>query len=146
MTVREYEQVLQKDPADTDAFLALRRAYREAGKFEKLVTLYECRAQALDDRPKSAELFYLAGEVRLDHLGDPAGAEVDLAHAVDRDPGHLKATKRLKDIYRENGRTAEYMTMLEMEAAAAVNTKDPARVAELQAEMGQLYNTHFVRI
>src|SRR5262249_24538245 len=33
-----------------------------------------------------------------------------------------------------------------MEAAAAVNGKDPARVAELQVEMGQLYNTHFVRI
>ena len=39
------------------AFLGLRKAYREAGKFDKLVTLYEGRAQAIDDPPKAAELF-----------------------------------------------------------------------------------------
>ena len=48
----------------------------------------------------AAELFYLAAEVRLDHLDDVSGAEADLAHAVARDPTHLKATKRLKDIRR----------------------------------------------
>jgi golgin subfamily B member 1 len=145
-TVREYEQVLLKDPAHTEAFLALRKSYREAGKFDKLVTLYECRAQAIDDQPKAAELFYLAAEVRVDHLQDVEGAETDLAHAVDRDPNNLKATKRLKDMYREQGRTPEYMTMLEMEAAAVVRTKDPARLAELQTEMSQFSTLHLARL
>lgn len=145
-TVREYEHALNRDPADNDAFLALRKAYREAGKFDKLVTLYETRAQAISEPAKAAELFYLAAEVRVDYLSDVSGAEADLAHAVDRDPSHLKATKRLKDMYREQGRTPEYMTMLEMEAAAIARTKEPARIADLQAEMGQLWSSHFAKV
>jgi len=39
---------------------------------------------------------------------------------VSRDASHRKAAKRLKDIYREQGRTDEYLTMLEMEAAAVM--------------------------
>ena len=145
-TVREYETALQRNPADTEAFVALRKAYRQAQKHDKLVTLYETRAQAIEDGPKAAELFYLAAELRIDQLGDAEGAEVDLANAVDRDASHIRAAARLKDIYREQGRTADYMTMLEMEAAAVARTRDPARIAELQSEMGQLFVNHFARL
>ncbi len=143
-TVREYEQTLQQDPAHTDAFLALRKAYREAGKLDRLVTLYECRAQAVGDAAKAAELFYLAAEVRSDHLNDAAGAEADLAHAVAQDPSNVKAAKRLKDMYRQQQRTAEYMTMLEMEAAAVAQSKDPTHLAELGSEMAQFAGQHLV--
>ena len=57
---REYEQALQREPGHNEAFLSLRRTYREAGRFDKLVTLYETRAQAIADQTKAAELFYLA--------------------------------------------------------------------------------------
>ena len=115
---REYEQALQREPGHNEAFLSLRRSYRESGRFDKLVTLYETRAQAISDQAKAAELFYLAAEVRIDHLSDVGGAEADLAHAVSRDATHRKAVKRLKDLYREQGRSSEYLRMLEVEAAA----------------------------
>jgi tetratricopeptide (TPR) repeat protein len=145
-TVREYEAALQRNPADTEAFVALRKTYRQAQKHDRLVTLYETRAQAIEDNAKAGELFYLAAELRLDQLGDPEGAEADLVNAVDRDPGHIRAAARLKDIYREQGRTADYMTMLEMEAAAVARTRDPARLAELEAEMSQLFLNHFAKL
>jgi tetratricopeptide (TPR) repeat protein len=145
-TVREYEAALQRNPADTEAFVALRKAYRQAQKHDRLVTLYETRAQAIEDNAKAGELFYLAAELRIDQLGDAEGAEADLVNAVDRDPGHIRAAARLKDIYREQGRTADYMTMLEMEAAAVARTRDPARIAELEAEMGQLFLNHFAKL
>ncbi len=145
-TVREYEAALQRNPADTEAFVALRKAYRQAQKHDRLVTLYETRAQGIEDNAKAGELFYLAAELRLDQLGDAEGAEADLVNAVDRDPGHIRAAARLKDIYREQGRTADYMTMLEMEAAAVARTRDPARIAELEAEMGQLFLNHFAKL
>ena len=44
---REYEQALQREPGHNEAFLSLRRSYRESGRFDKLVTLYETRAQAI---------------------------------------------------------------------------------------------------
>jgi golgin subfamily B member 1 len=143
---REYEQVLQTDPGNHDAFVALRKSYRESGRFDKLVTLYETRAQAIEDQAKAAELFYLAAEVRLDHLSDTAGAEADLAHAVSRDAGHRKAAKRLKDIYREQGRTAEHLTMLEMEAAAVAQAQDQQRLAELKTEAEQASSAEIQRI
>jgi tetratricopeptide (TPR) repeat protein len=145
-TVREYEAALQRNPADTEAFVALRKAYRQAEAHDKLVTLYETRAQAIEDGVKAGELFYLAAELRIDQLGDAVGAEADLANAVDRDPGHIRAAARLKDIYREQGRMPDYMTMLEMEAAAVARTRDPARLAELQSEMSQLFVNHFGKI
>ena len=48
-TLREYEQALERDPTLNEPFLALRKAYRESGTWDKLVTLYELRAQALTD-------------------------------------------------------------------------------------------------
>ena len=145
-TVREYEAAMERNAADTEAFVALRKAYRQAQKHDRLVTLYEARAQAIEDNAKAGELFYLAAELRLDQLGDREGAEADLVNAVDRDPSHIRAAARLKDIYREQGRTADYMTMLEMEAAAVARTRDPARLAELESEMSQLFLNHFARL
>jgi tetratricopeptide (TPR) repeat protein len=143
---REYEQALQREPGHNEAFLFLRRIYRESGRFDKLVTLYETRAQAIPDQAKAAELFYLAAEVRIDQLSDVSGAEADLAHAVSRDATHRKAVKRLKDIYREQGRSAEYLNMLEVEAAALGHAKDAARIAELRAEIERAYGQNIARI
>ena len=143
---REYEQALQHEPGHNEAFLFLRRSYRESGRFDKLVTLYETRAQAIPDQAKAAELFYLAAEVRVDHLSDVAGAEADLAHAVSRDATHRKAVKRLKNIYREQGRAGEYVNMLEVEAAALGQSHDTARIDELRAEIDRAYGQHIARI
>ena len=145
-TLRDYEQALERDPTLDEPYLALRKAYREGSVWDKLITLYEMRAQALTDPVKASELFYLAAEVRLDHMDDAEGAEADLANAVHRDPSHIRATARLKDLYREQGRTGQYMEMLELEAAAVARSRDPVRIAELQAEMGQLFVNHFARL
>ena len=142
-SVLEYESALERDPSDTEAFVALRKAYRQAKQHDRLIVLYEKRAQAIDDGAKAAELFYLASELRLDQLGDVAGAEADLANAVHRDPNHIRAAARLKDLYREQDRTTDYMVMLEVEAAAVSRTRDPSRLAELQSEMKQLFVNHF---
>ena len=136
-TLREYEQALQTDPTLTEPFLALRKAYGESKTWDKLITLYELRAQALDEGPKASELFYLAGEIRLDHMDDPEGAEADLAHAIDRDPENLKAAQRLKHLYRQQARLSEYMAMLEVEAAALARSRDATRIADLDRELGQ---------
>ena len=143
-TVREYEAALQRNPADTEAFVSLRKAYRQAQKHDKLVTLYETRAQAIEDHAKAGELFYLAAELRIDQLGDAEGAEADLVNAVDRDPTHIRAAARLKDIYREQGRTADYMTMREMEAAAVARTPagPPGRAGSAD---GELFLNHFAK-
>lgn len=142
-TVREYEAALSKNPADTEAFVGLRKAFRQSKEYDRLITLYETRAQAIEDGAKAAELFYLAAELRLDQLGDVEGAEADLANAVHRDASHIRAAARLKDLYREQGRTGEYMEMLELEAVAVARSRDPQRLEELASEMGQLFVNHF---
>jgi tetratricopeptide (TPR) repeat protein len=137
-TLREYELALQRDPAADEPFRALRQAYRESGKFDKLVTLYEARGQALEDGPRASELFYLAAEVRIDQLGDQEGAEADLMHAVDRDPDNLKAVDRLKLMFREQGRVPDLLTVLEIEAVAAARIREASRISALQSDIGRL--------
>lgn len=145
-TLREYELALQRDPAADEPFRALRQGYREAAKFDKLVTLYEARAQALDDGPKASELFYLAAEVRVDQLADQEGAEADLMHAVDRDPDNLKAVDRLKLMFREPGRLSDLLTVLEIEAGAATRVRDANRISALQAELSRLEAQQLARL
>jgi golgin subfamily B member 1 len=140
-TLREYESAFESNPDDTQAFLALRKVYRERRKFDNLVTLYETRAQSLTEDAKSADLFYLAAEVRIDHLADSAGAEIDLRHALDRYPAHVKAAERLKLMFRDQGRARDYMTMMEIEAGAVVQSQDNQRRALLQQELAQLFST-----
>ena len=53
-TVREFEQAFLEDPSHQPAFLALREAYREKQRFDKLVTLYESRAQCSTDDDEAA--------------------------------------------------------------------------------------------
>ena len=140
-TLREYESAFESNPDDTQAFLALRKVYRERRKFDSLVTLYETRAQSLSEDAKSADLFYLAAEVRIDHLEDLAGAEIDLRHALDRYPAHVKAAERLKLMFRDQGRARDYMTMMEIEAGAVVQSQDTQRRTLLQQELAQLFST-----
>ena len=115
-TVREYEAAMERNAADTEAFVALRKAYRQAQKHDRLVTLYEARAQAIEDNAKAGELFYLAAELRIDQLGDAEGAEADLverrrprpvAHPRGRAPeGHLSRAgphRRLHDDAGDGG-------------------------------------------
>ena len=40
-TAREYEAALERNPADTEAFVALRKNYRHAKAHDRLITLYE---------------------------------------------------------------------------------------------------------
>ncbi|MCG5055911.1 MAG: tetratricopeptide repeat protein [Myxococcales bacterium] len=145
-TVREFEQAFQDDPSLQPAFLALRKAYREKQRFDKLVSLYESRAQVLADEDEAAELYYLAAEARLEHLADAQGAETVLQYALERKRSHVKAAERLKLLYRDQGRTSEYLTMLEMTAAAVVETGDAQRRATLDAEMSQLFARHIERL
>ena len=51
-------------------------------------------------------------------------------------PTHIRAAARLKDIYREQGRTADYVAMLEMGTAAVARKRDPARIARSQRRWG----------
>jgi tetratricopeptide (TPR) repeat protein len=145
-TVRDYEQAFQQDPSQEPPFLALRKVYREQREFDKLVSLYEERAQAVAEDAKAADLFYLAAELRADHFQDAAGAETDLLHALERYAEHNRSAERLKLLYRDQGRTNDYMTMLELEAAAIVKTGNAKTRAKLEAELGQLDAAYLARL
>jgi golgin subfamily B member 1 len=141
--LREYEQALEGDPTLDEPFLFLRKAYTDARQWDKIVTLYELRAQSLTDGPKASELFYLAAQVRMEHLSDEEGAEADLAHALDRDPDNRAAAQVLKAMYRQAGRLVEYMQVFEMEASALARHPDSDRRLALSIELGHFCQETF---
>ncbi|MDX2020518.1 MAG: hypothetical protein SF187_09770 [Deltaproteobacteria bacterium] len=137
-TVREFEQAFADDPTHQQAFLSLRKAYGEKQRFDKLVTLYESRAQATTSDEEAADLYHQAAELRIDQLADAANAETVLQYALQRLPGHPKASDRLRALYREQERMSDYLTMLEVTAGQVVESGQPDRRAALNAELGQL--------
>jgi len=137
-TVREFEQAFQEDPTHQQAFLSLRKAYGEKQRFDKLVTLYESRAQSAESDEEAADLYQQAAVLRIEQLGDSNNAEIVLQYALQRLPGHVLASDTLRSLYREQGRVSDYLTMLEVTAGQVVESNDAARLASLNAELTQL--------
>lgn len=137
-TVREFELAFQEDPTHQQAFLSLRKAYGDKQRFDKLVTLYESRAQSAESDQEAADLYEQAAGLRIDHLDDPTNAETVLQYALQRMPGHVLASDRLRGIYRVQGRITDYLTMLEVAAGQIVESADAARLAALNAELVEL--------
>ena len=137
-TVREFEQAFQEDPTHQQAFLSLRKAYGEKQRFDKLVTLYESRAQSATSDAEAADLYQQAAALRIEQLDDAANAETVLQYALQRLPGHAKASDGLKALYRDQGRTTDYLTMLEVSAGQVVESGDAERRAALNAELVDL--------
>jgi golgin subfamily B member 1 len=137
-TVREFEQAFQEDPTHEQAFLSLRKAYGEKQRFDKLVTLYESRAQAATSDEEAADLYLQAAVLRIEQLADSDNAEIVLQYALQRLPGHAQSSDRLRSLYREQGRMSDYLTMLEVAAGQVVESNDATRLAALNAELAQV--------
>jgi len=125
---REYEQVLQKEPANGDAFVALRKAYRESGRFDRLVTLYETRAQASTTKPKRLS-YSTCGRGPLDHLrrhlGEPRPTCACCQPRCQPSQGSQASERCLP---RTGRRTDEYLPRWRWSGGGWPRAKDSARI------------------
>ncbi|MDD5306976.1 MAG: hypothetical protein PHU25_06595 [Deltaproteobacteria bacterium] len=96
----KYRARLEQDPTDTQAFVSLCDIAERGGDYEYLGELYIYRAQVIKDDQEVGDLYFRAGEVYLDKLGDVTrGVEV-LLKGFEHDRTHAGIGDRLDAIYR----------------------------------------------
>jgi len=142
----ELKDAFQKDPAQVDAFIALRRIFQQEKRFDALAQLYETRAAVMAEGLKAAELYNRAADIHFEKLGDEEGGTRCLGLAVRADSSQRRPVEKLKAILKEQNRWEEYLGLLATLAEARAG--DPAQdrnVARLNLEMGTLYEEHFAR-
>ena len=142
----ELKKIFEKDPANVDAFISLRRLYQQKKRFEDLAVLYEKKAASLPAGPKSGELYGRAADIRLDKLEDVEGGTQALMQAVRADSSQRRPVERLRRILKEHNRWSEYLELLGILTESRAGDPAQARaVAKLHLEMGTLFEEHFSR-
>ncbi len=103
MSDEKYRAILERDPTDTQAFVALCDSAERNNDYQYLVQLYDFRAQVIADTQEIADLHFRAGEIYLDKLQDVAGGVEVLLKGFDADRAHAGIGDRLDAVYREAG-------------------------------------------
>src|SRR5260221_245850 len=122
-TVREYEAALRRNPADTEAFVALRKAFRQAeahdklvaedvksiesarkiyralGDYRSVVRLYELELEGTADAKRRADLLLGLGRVLGEKLEELDAAAQRLTEVVRLRPRDEKALELLAGLY-----------------------------------------------
>jgi golgin subfamily B member 1 len=97
----KYQAILERDPHDTQAFVNLCNLAEKEGDFEYLAELLKYRAQISKQVEEVADLYFRAGEIYYDKLGDVTRAAEVLLEGFDRDSTHGGIGEKLDVIYRE---------------------------------------------
>ncbi|WP_272087687.1 tetratricopeptide repeat protein [Nannocystis bainbridge] len=123
-------------PSD-DAFLKLRRAFREAENWSGLATLLVVHAAAITGPPKVAELCVQAFELWNDRVKDKAQAAYALVRALQAEPHNNRAYEQLRKVYGELGSLDELATLLKFRLDH-LRRHDRAAVPGALVELGKV--------
>ncbi len=140
----KYRDILERDPADTQAFVGLCGLVEREGDFEYLAQLYEYRAQVIKDNKEISDLLFRAGEYYLDKVDDLTRGVEALLAGFEQDPTHGGIGDRLDSIYRDAGDWEAAVHILErrveaIEAADKSGTRVVIR-SDLHQQTGEIYD------
>ena len=140
------ETAFNLDPADADAFAALRKLYQAESDSAALAALYERRSCHIHDSQKAADLLWQAAEIhsQLERSSDEIRV---LNKALERHRGHGRALERLKVIHTAQENTPDLLRILVLEAEIiAESGGDPKRISHVEYEAGRLWEEKFHRL
>jgi tetratricopeptide (TPR) repeat protein len=93
--IEEYRSMLQEDPHNLAAIIALGNAYFNSGMWSDAIHLYE---QSLEIDPRNAEVHTNMGTAYR-YLGKPVRAIAAYRQAVNNDPGNMDARYNMGAVY-----------------------------------------------
>ena len=129
---------LRRDPADTDAYLALKAVYGRAGQYASLVNLIEGWAKR-EVASAACDAFTEAGDVVLDHLQDGGRAISFYRRALQHDSASARAWLGLERAYEGRGEYRRLYEVLEQRAAVSAESGQPAAErALIQHRLGEI--------
>ena len=122
--IETLERIVTRNPSDLASWEALRVAARAESRWELVAQACDRLALELDSGSLWAELLEESAAVRMDHLGDDAGARDRLTKVLASDPSRPIAYGRLHDLLAEAGDTEAQQALVEKRLEAAQQAGD----------------------
>ena len=127
----------RQKPSSDEAFLRLRRSFREAENWSALATLLVLHAAAITGPPKVGELCVQAYELWNDRVKDKQQAAHALVRALQAEPHNARAFELLRKVYAELGQLDELHTLLRFRTEH-LRRHDRAALPAALVELGKL--------
>ncbi len=137
-TAEELIAHLRQRPDDETAFEALSAHYRGAGDFASLANLLEGWARRQRDAHRAALAYFEAAELVAGYLQDVARATSLYERALDKDPRHSDAYRRVLALLESSGDVSRLVELLQRRSTALARLGDGAGRSEVELRLGQL--------
>jgi tetratricopeptide (TPR) repeat protein len=134
-----YQRVLDGQPDDTRAMLALEDIYRQGGEHERLYQILARKAELADDDPD--ERVAALAEAATLCAGTLRRPEDAIAHwdaVLEIAPDDREAARALEALYQSMGRFSELAELLERRLGFAFNVDE---AVGLRVRLGEIYET-----
>jgi tetratricopeptide (TPR) repeat protein len=133
--VARLEAILQKDPSNARAAMALERAYGAQGEPQRQAAVLEVRAAERPDPLERKALYLELAELREKRLGDPELAFLALCKAFREEPADRALRGRMEALAETSGHEEELAAIYEDE----LERLPPGDGAETCLRLGALY-------
>ncbi|WP_248353450.1 tetratricopeptide repeat protein [Anaeromyxobacter oryzae] len=133
--IARLEALLQKDPGNARAALALERAYAAGGDALKQAAVLEVRAGERPDPEERKALYLELADLRERALADPELAFLALCKAFREDPADAAVRARMEALAGASGHEEELAAIYEDE----IDRLPPAETAAVALRLGALY-------
>ena len=144
--IEQLEEAFHQDPRDQDAFEALQQAYEDTARSHDLAILLERRAAHLEGITGATDMLWHAAQL-YSQWEEPEAEIRVLSKALDLDRSGPNVRERLKVLLTSQERWAELIRILEQQAEELSGDDDnKARVAEIEHQMGEIWENHLCRL
>jgi tetratricopeptide (TPR) repeat protein len=133
-----YEEILDVDPADTQAAAALRALYAAAGRDRDLAKLLFRLVDVMTSPTERANLRLELAKLQAERFRAPDDAIETLRAVLDEDPSHGEAVLRLSELYEQTGLDAELAELLKAQLEAARDRGDLKTELSLLVRLGEV--------
>ncbi len=158
--IETYQQILDLDPDDLDAILALDRLYGQGERWYDLLGILERQVELAESSGEIVGLKYRIGHLWQTRLGDLARAIESYREALQIDPSHqetllaldgllrsdegepVMAARVLEPIYEAS---AEFERLIEVLEVMVAHAEDPIDKVELLHRIASMYETRLER-
>ena len=132
-----FAKALEVSPASLPALAGRRRIAERLGDPQAALESVQRQAELTADAAHAVELFFEAGRLSRDQLGDTPGAVRIWEEVLSRSPGHLGAFNRLEAVYLEQEAWAPMLQLLVRRAGALEDREDQAGLLAAAGQLAQ---------
>src|SRR5581483_1392596 len=121
-------KILELDPADADALLAMDQLYRRTGRWEELISVFRRRIELAENEADREALYAQMASVYEDQLGKPEEAILAYREVITLDPTSQVALGALESLFVRQRMWSELAENLETRLGLAESEEEQIRL------------------